>query len=46
MRTALMGENEPVSKTELHEEAAADRVAKRTRVRSLLKPEVKRRRRA
>ena len=46
MRTALMGENEPVSETELHQEAVADATVKRTRVRSLLKPEPKRRRRS
>ena len=39
-------ENEWVSETELHEDAAADSAVNRTRVRSLLKPEVKRRRRA
>lgn len=39
-------ENEPVSETEVREDAAADSAVKRTRVRSLLKPEVKRRRRA
>ena len=39
-------ENEPVSETELHQEAVADATVKRTRVRSLLKPEPRHRRRS